>query len=302
MKLGWVGLGVMGGRAAKRLIDAGHDVAGYNRTASKAKWLVDAGLALESTPREVAERSEIVFSMVTNSASLESVLNGPDGVFAGLQPGAILVDLSTVSPLVSTRLAGQAEALGLRMIEAPVSGSHITLEAGELSIMTAGDEATCREVEPVLLDIGRKVTYMGDHGQALLMKIAINLQLLVQYTAYVEGLLLAEKGGIPRETAVEAMFNSVIASPLIKYRGPNVLPGMLPHPAWFDMQMMQKDMLLALELGRELNVPLPTTSATNELLTAARGIGLGDEDFSAVFYVLGQLAGLPGPGPERRES
>ncbi len=301
MELGWVGLGVMGGRAAKRLLDAGHQVAGYNRTASKADWLVEQGLTLKASPREVAAAADVVFTMVTNSASLEQVLQGPDGVFAGLRPGAVVVDFSTVSPRVSTRLAAEADALGARMIESPVSGSHITLEAGELSVMTAGDEATCRQVEPILLDIGRKVTYMGDHGQALLMKIAINLQLLVQFTAYAEGLLLAEKGGIPRATAVEAMFNSVIASPLIKYRGPNVLPGQLPQPAWFDMQMMQKDMLLALELGRELDVPMPTTAATNELLTAARGMGLGDDDFSAVFYVLGQMAGLAGPGEERRQ-
>jgi len=176
------------------------------------------------------------------------------------------------------------------MLDSPVSGSVITLEQGNLSLMVGGEETTFEQVKPVLLDIGPKVNYVGSHGQAVLMKIAINLNLQVQILALSEGLLLAEKGGIPRETALEVMLNSVIASPSLKYRAPFVLN--MPDEAWFDVNMMQKDMLLALELGRELAVPLPTVATSNEYLTAARAMGLAKQDFAIVFKVLAKMAGL----------
>ena len=150
-----------------------------------------------------------------------------------------------------------------------------------------------REAErarPVLLDIGPKVRRIGDNGQALLLKIAINLSLHVQMVAFSEGLLLAEKDGIDKEVAVDAMLNSVIASPMLKYRGPFVLEQ--PDEAWFDVNMMQKDMNLALEAGQQLDVPMPTTATANELLTTARAMGLAHKDFSIVYEVLAQMAGL----------
>jgi 3-hydroxyisobutyrate dehydrogenase-like beta-hydroxyacid dehydrogenase len=158
--------------------------------------------------------------------------------------------------------------------------------------MVGGDPDAFAQVEPLLRDIGPTVRRIGDNGQALLMKIAINLSLHVQMVAYSEGLLIAEKGGIDREVAVEAMLNSVIASPMIAYRGPFVLDQ--PEEAWFDCNMMQKDMLLALEAGRELDVPMPTTAVSNELLTAARGMGLGHYDFAVVYDVLAQMSGVKG--------
>src|SRR5919201_1698354 len=291
MILGYIGLGVMGGRMANRLMAKGHHVVGYNRTRAKAQWLVDKGLTLADTPREVAERADIVFVMVANSNALGAVANGPHGFVAGLAPDKIVIDMSTVSPALSRAVAAKVREQGADMVDAPVSGSVSTLEAGKLSIMVGGERATFDRVRPLLLeDVGPKVTYVGGNGLAVSMKIATNLSLAVQMLAFSEGVLLAEKSGIARETAVEVLLNSVIASPMVKYRGPFVLG--LPEEAWFDVKMMQKDLLLALEMGRELDVPLPTTAVTNEMLTAARGMGLAEQDFAVVFEVLARMAGL----------
>src|SRR5216684_3072033 len=288
--LGFIGLGEMGGRITKRLLDAGHTVTGYNRTKSKAQWLLEAGMRWAETPRAVAEAADITFTMVTNTAALHEVFGGPDGVLAGLGKGKIYIDMSTVSPAASRHLASQVPAKGAHMLDVPVSGSVITLEQGNLSLMVGGERAIFEQVKPILLAIGPKVNYVGNNCQAVLMKIAINLNLQVQFLAFCEGLLLAEKGGIPRETALEVILNSVIASPSLKYRTPFILKK--PGEVWFDVNMMQKDMLLALEMGRELDVPLPTVSVSNEFLTAARAMGLAKEDFAIVYKVLAKMSGL----------
>jgi 3-hydroxyisobutyrate dehydrogenase-like beta-hydroxyacid dehydrogenase len=288
--LGYIGLGTMGGRVTKRLLDAGHTVTGYNRTKAKAQWLLDAGMQWAETPRQVAESAEVVFSMVTNTAALQHVTNGPDGLLAGLGPDKVYCDMSTVSPAFSRNLASRVAAVGAQMLDVPVSGSVITLEQGKLSLMVGGARAVFEKVQPILLDIGPTVNYVGENGLAVLMKIAINLSLPVQILALSEGLLLAEKGGIPRQVALETMLNSVVASPAMKYRAPFVLQ--MPDEAWFDVNMMQKDLLLALEMGRELDVPLPSVALSNEILTAARGMGLAKEDFATMFKVLARMAGL----------
>ncbi|HXF69016.1 MAG TPA: NAD(P)-dependent oxidoreductase [Thermoflexus sp.] len=288
--LGFVGLGTMGGRIAKRLMDAGHTVTGYNRTKEKARWLIEAGMRWADSPRAVAEAVDIVFSMVTDTRALQAVALGPDGILAGLGPGKVYIDMSTVSPAFSRELAAQVAARGAAMLDAPVSGSVSTLEAGQLSIMVGGDRAVFEQVLPILRDIGPTITYIGPNGMAVAMKIAVNLGLAVQMLAFSEAVLLAEKSGIPRETAVQALLNSVIASPMLKYRGPFVLQ--MPEEAWFDVNMMQKDLLLALEMARALDVPLPTTAVANEFLTAARGMSMAHQDFAAVFHVLARMAGL----------
>jgi len=289
-KLGFVGLGVMGSRVVKRLLDAGHQVTGYNRTKSKAQWLLDAGMQWVDNPRAAAEASEISFSMVTNTEALRTVMEGENGLLAGISKGKIHVDMSTVNPVFSQELARLFEAKGAAMLDSPVSGSVVTLEEGKLSLMVGGKSEVFEKVKPILLNIGPKVTYVGRNGLAVTMKIATNLSLAVQMLAFSEGVLLAEKSGIKRETAVEVLVNSVIASPMVKYRGPFVLE--MPEEAWFDCYMMQKDMNLALELGRELSVPLPTTAATNEFLTAARGMGFEKQDFAVMFDVLAQMSGV----------
>jgi 3-hydroxyisobutyrate dehydrogenase-like beta-hydroxyacid dehydrogenase len=289
-ELGYVGLGVMGGGIARRLLDAGHTVTGWNRTREKAEPLLDAGMEWADSPREAAERSEIVFTMVTNTAAVKAVTDGPDGILAGLAPEKVYVDMSTASPENSRELAARVAELGAHMLDAPVSGSVITLEQGKLAVMVGGDEATFERVRPVLETIGPKVFHVGPNGSAVTIKIASNLQLAVQMLAFSEGVLIAEKSGIPREKAVEVLLGTVIASPMVTYRGPFVLGQ--PEEAWFDVNMMQKDMNLALELGRQFDIPLPTTAITNELLTAARGMGLSHKDFAILFDVLATMSGV----------
>jgi 3-hydroxyisobutyrate dehydrogenase-like beta-hydroxyacid dehydrogenase len=288
--LGYVGLGAMGGLMAERLLSRGHTVTGYNRTKSRAQSLLDKGMKWGDSPRAVAAASDATFVMVTNSAALEAVANGPDGLLAGLGAGKLLIDMSTVSPAVSRALAAKVRSQGSEMVDAPVSGSVITLQQGKLSVMVGGEKSAFDRAKPLLDDVGPRVTHVGENGLALSMKIAINLSLAVQMLAFSEGVLLAEKSGISRETAVDVMTHSVIGSPMVQYRGPMVLN--MPEEAWFDVNMMQKDMLLALEMGRQLDVPLPTTAVTNEMLTAARGMGLARRDFAIVFEVLARMSGV----------
>src|SRR6202162_233313 len=288
--LGFVGLGVMGSQMVNRLLDKGHTVTGYNRTRAKAEWLIKRGMRWADSPRAVAQAAEVIFTMVTNSAALASITEGPDGILAGLSADKILVDMSTVSPTVSRALAVKVREKGADMVDSPVSGSVITLQEGKLSVMVGGRRETFEKIKPLLLDIGPKVTYVGDNGFALVVKIGANLSLAVQMLAFSEGVLLAEKSGIKREVAVDVLINSAVASPMIKYRGPFVLQ--LPPEAWFNVNMMQKDMLLALELGRQVDVPMPTTAISNEFLTAARAMGLVEQDFGVVFDVWAHMSGV----------
>ena len=287
--LGYIGLGAMGSRMANRLLDKGHSVVGYNRTRAKAQWLIDRGMKWGETPRAVADAADVLFVMVTDSNALEGVSGGPDGFLAGLKKGKVVIDMSTVSPAVSRAIAGRVREQGADMVDAPVAGSVSTLEAGKLSVMVGGNRATFDRIKSILHDVGPKVTHVGDNGLALSLKIAHNLSLAVQMLAFSEGVMLAEKSGIAREVAVDVLTHSVIGSPMVQYRGPFVLK--MPDEAWFDVNMMQKDMLLALEMGRRLNVPLPTTAVTNEFLTAARGMGLAKHDFAIIFRVLEQMSG-----------
>jgi 3-hydroxyisobutyrate dehydrogenase-like beta-hydroxyacid dehydrogenase len=281
----------MGSRMAKRLLDAGHSVTGYNRTKSKAQWLLDAGMKWADSPRAVAQSSDVVFSMIANNSALRAVTEGNDGIVAGLSAGKIYVEMSTVGPAAIRELAKQVETKGAEMLDAPVSGSSITLEEGKLSFMVGGKREIFDRVLPYLQAIGPKATYVGGHGLAASMKVATNLSLAVQMLAFSEGVLLAEKSGIARATAVEVLLNSVMASPMVKYRGPFVLG--MPAEALFNVDMIKKDLGLALEMGKALGVPLPSVALTDELMTAARALDLADYDFAIVFDVIARMSGLP---------
>jgi 3-hydroxyisobutyrate dehydrogenase-like beta-hydroxyacid dehydrogenase len=294
--LGFVGLGAMGSRLARRLLEAGFDVAGYNRTPGKARALEAAGLKSADSPRAAAEGAEAVFSMVTDDAALRAVALGPDGIQAGLRTGAVFVEMSTVSPAVMREVGEAVAARGALMLDAPVSGSTITVEQGLASIIVGGDAAALERVRPYLAAMGPGgLTHVGGLGVAKTMKIATNLGLAVQMLAFGEAVLLAEKAGIARETAVEALLKSVVASPMVKYRGPFVL-GRMPREAWFKVGMIQKDLQLALDQGHATGVTLPTTALTQQWLSMARGLGLGELDFGALFDVLAGLSGRPGSG------
>lgn len=288
--LGYVGLGVMGGEMVSRLLDKGHTVTGYNRTRAKAERLIKKGMNWAETPAVACAAADFTFSMVSNEKALGAVMEGPDGMLSAARPGKTFIDMSTVSAGYSRALAEKVRAHGADLIDAPVSGSLVTIKEGKLSVMVGGLRETFDRVKPILEDIGPKVTYVGGNGLALSMKIATNLNLTVQMMAFCEGVLLAEKSGISREVAVEVLTNSAIASPMIKYRGPFVLG--MPEEPLFEVNMMQKDMLLALDMGRALDVPLPTAAISNEFLTAARGMGLAKHDFAVVFEVLARMSGL----------
>ena len=291
LRIGWAGLGSMGALVVERLLAAGRHVTGWNRTAAKAEPLVEKGMTWATTPREVAARSDVLFSMLTDAPAVEQVASGPDGLIEGLRAGAVYADMSTISPDASRAVAERVAAAGAKMLDAPVSGSPTTLAQGQLAIMIGGDEDAYERVRPVLLDIGPKVRRIGGNGLGLQTKIAINLALVVQVTAFCEGVALAEQGGVKRETVVEAMLDSVISSPVLGYRGPFILEGGMPEQALADVTLQQKDMLTALDLGRRLGSPLPLTAAANEMLNAARGMGIDKNDFVVVHRVYRALAG-----------
>ena len=290
-EVGWLGLGSMGSLIVERLLDAGHEVTGWNRSPEKAEPLAVKGMRRAETPREVGERSRVVFSMLTDAAAVEAVTHGPDGLIAGLQEGAVYADMSTISPDASRAVAKEVEQAGATMLDAPVSGSPTTLKQGKLAIMIGGPEEALERIRPILLDIGPTVTHIGGNGTAVQTKIAINLALVVQVIAFCEGVALAEQGGVEREAVVDAMLKSVVASPVLGYRGPFILEGQMPDEPLADVTLQQKDMLLALEEGRRMGSPVPLTAAANEMLNAARGMGIDRNDFVVVHRVYRALAG-----------
>jgi 3-hydroxyisobutyrate dehydrogenase-like beta-hydroxyacid dehydrogenase len=286
--VGVVGLGEMGGGFAERLLLAKFDVVGWNRTKSKAEPLLARGVKWADSPREVATQSDVVLTMVSNDAALDAVTSGADGILAGIA-GKVLVEMSTVAPARAIALAEATTHAGGAMLDAPVLGSQISLAQGKLLVMVGGDEAVLERARPALEAIGPKVFRVGAVGQAKTMKIALNLSLATQMLALSEGLLMAVKSGIPRDVALEIMLGGASASPMLQYRAP-LITGQ-PEKAWFDCTMMQKDVELALALGRDLGIPLPTTETANRWLTIARETGLGHYDFSILYYVLANAAG-----------
>jgi 3-hydroxyisobutyrate dehydrogenase len=288
--IGFVGLGHMGGSMAARFLAAGYPVYGEEQNRAHAQGLIDDGLQWRDTPREVAEAAEILFTSLPDDGVLEAVASGSDGVLAGLAAGKIWVDMSTVSPRASRGLAERVHALGAAMLDAPVSGSVPQVQAGTLTIMVGGDKDAYARVEPLLRELGTP-THIGENGQGLVLKLAINISLAVQMLAFSEGVLLAERAGIDRKLAVEVMTESAIGSPMLKARAALVLE--LPDEAWFDIGLMQKDVALALDTARQLRVPLPSAAVADELLTVARALGYERRDLAALFEVLARLAGEP---------
>ncbi|MGA3037635.1 MAG: NAD(P)-dependent oxidoreductase [Vulcanimicrobiaceae bacterium] len=288
--IGIIGLGEMGGGMMKRLLLADAKCAGHNRTKSKAQPFVEKGMRFADSPRALTELCDVIITMVTNDEALEATASGANGVLAGLGPGKIWIEMSTVSPDIIRALAERVAPTGGTLLDGAVLGSPLTIEQGKLLIMLAGDDAACEKVKPELLKIGPTVRRIGEIGHAKVMKVALNLNMPVQILALSEGLLLAEKSGIPREVALEVMLGGVIASPMLAYRAPFILN--MPEKAWFDVGMMQKDLNLALELAEDVDVPLPTTAIANQMLTSARAQGLGEYDFAVLFYALARSAGI----------
>jgi len=291
MKLGFVGLGAMGQLIVPRLMAAGHSVVGWNRSREKAETLIKNGMAWADTPREVAAQSEIVFSIVTDSKAVKAVALGPDGIVAGLKKGNIYIDMSTIEPEESRAVAAEFAKAGSIMLDGPISGSPVTVTQGNASVMIGGDEQAFERAKAVLLAIGPKVTRIGGNGLACQMKIAVNLLLMVEVICFGEAVALAEKGGVSREAAVDAILKSVAASPVLGYRGPFILDGKMPAVPLADVTLQQKDMMLALNLGRRLGSPVPLAAAANEMMNACRGLGIDANDFVVAHQVYSKLGG-----------
>jgi 3-hydroxyisobutyrate dehydrogenase-like beta-hydroxyacid dehydrogenase len=246
MNIGFVGLGAMGAGIVPRLMAAGHAVTGWNRSKQKAEPLMAAGMRLAESPRAVAAACDVVFSIVTDAAAVRAVALGGDGIIAGLKKGGIYVDMSTIAPDASRAVSAEFAKQGVAMLDAPISGSPVTLAQGNAAVMVGGDKAA---------------------------------------------VALAEKGGVARETAVDAILKSVAASPVLAYRGPFILDGKMPAIPLADVTLQQKDMLLALELGRKLGSPVPLAAAANEMMNACRGLGLDHRDFVTAHDVYRRLGG-----------
>jgi 3-hydroxyisobutyrate dehydrogenase-like beta-hydroxyacid dehydrogenase len=274
--VGFAGLGAMGAGIAQRLLDGGYELVGWNRTREKAKPLLDAGMGWADTPRELAASVDVLFTMLTNTAAIEAIAEGPDGILAGLGEGSIWADISTIAPEASVALAERVRATGASFLDCPVSGSPATLAAGEMSVMVGGDRAAFDHVEELLHAIGPKVTYIGPNGQAILTKLAINLALVVSVTALAEGVALVEKAGVERGAVVDAVLKSVIASPVVAYRAPLLVDD---TDVFADVELQQKDLVLAQELARRLGMALPTCAAASEMLNSARSSDRSDRDF-----------------------
>jgi 3-hydroxyisobutyrate dehydrogenase-like beta-hydroxyacid dehydrogenase len=285
--IGFVGLGNMGGNMAARLLAAGYTVSGQQRNRDRAQHLIEQGLQWCETPRQVAETVEVVVTSLPDDAVLNEVATGPDGILAGLGEDRIWIDVSTVSPQASRELAAQVRAQGAWMLDAPVSGSVPQVQAGTLTIMVGGDEDVYRRVEPVLSELGTP-NYIGDNGQGLALKLAINISLAVQMLAFAEGLLLAERSGIDRQRALDVMEESPIGSPMLRARASIILDA--PGEAWFDLGFMHKDIELALEAARSLEIPLPTAERADEVLERAVALGYERRDLAALFQVLEDIA------------
>lgn len=285
-KIGFVGLGIMGSRMAMNLVRAGYPVTVYNRTQEKTKPLAEAGATVAGSLAEVAQNAEIIITMVSDSAALQAVVLGPDGLLESLQPEAVLIDMSTVDPKVSKQVAETVQARGAHMLDAPVSGSTLLAEQGTLSIMVGGEESIHERVREILLKMGSRTTHIGPNGAAAALKLAVNIVIGVTMQVLAESVVLAERAGVPPEIAVEVLSNSAVASPFLKYKASQLLQPL--GPAAFTVSMMQKDFGLALQMAREVGVPLPATAVANEMLAMARGLQLGDYDMAAVLNVIRQ--------------
>jgi 3-hydroxyisobutyrate dehydrogenase-like beta-hydroxyacid dehydrogenase len=292
VRIGFLGLGDMGQAIVPRLLAAGHTVTGWNRAKEKAAAMFKLGMLWADSPREVARASEIVFSIVTDSAAVRSLALGENGIIAGLRKDAVYLDMSTIDPDGSRAVAAEFAKAGLTMLDAPISGTTLTLAQGKASLMVGGDKAAFERVQPVLLAIGPKVTYIGAQGLAVQLKVALNMTLVIEVIGFCEGIALAEKGGVSREVAVDAFLKSVVASPVLNYRAPLILEGHISDATYGNVNLQQKDMLLALDLGRKMGVPVPLGAAANEMLNACRGLGLADHDFVTVYEVYRRLGGM----------
>jgi 3-hydroxyisobutyrate dehydrogenase len=288
MTVGWIGAGRMGYALIQRLLDAGHDVSVYNRTRSKAEPLAAHGAKIVDNPAELADR-DVVFIMVSASNDLESVTIGDDGLLTGSTHPQIIIDSSTVSAAVSTKIRRIAAEKGTAFLAAPVSGSPKVVKAGMLTLAVSGPRETFERSEHLLNVLGKGVTYVGDDEVARLVKICHNVFLGVVTQSLAEITVLAEKGGVERAAFLDFLNNSVMGSVFSRYKSPAFVN--LDFTPSFTNVLLRKDFDLGLAASRELGVPMPVAALAAELVTSAIGAGYDTEDFATLLLEQARRSG-----------
>ncbi len=275
-----LGLGLMGRPMGHNLLKKGFPLTVWNRTAGRANELVAAGALLAGTAREAAAQAEVVITMVSDPPALEGVLWGADGVLAGLKPGSVLVDSSTVAPALARRVAAASAERGCEFLDAPVTGGTWGAERGELVFMVGGKAEVLERVAPVLGAMGRQWFHLGAHGAGQTIKLATNLILALQTVATAEALALVRGAGIPGEKLAEVMQASMGRSKLIDIKLPMMLEGR--YTPSFPLRLMNKDMGLALELAAQSGVKMPGAAAAREVMSAVERTAKEDLDYAAL--------------------
>src|ERR687894_2967708 len=286
--VGFIGLGIMGKPMAKNLIEAGHDLVVYNRTQEKAEELAGDGATVAGSPREVAEQSDVIITMLPDSPQVEEVLTGEDGVLEGIKEGALLVDMSTISPVVTEELAAKVREKGASMLDAPVSGGDVGAIEGELSIMVGGSKEDFERARPLFDVMGKVATHVGPIGAGQVVKACNQIVVALTIEAVSEALVLGSKGGVTPEKLVEALSGGLAGSAVMeakkeKFFSHDFEPG-------FRLELHHKDLGIALAAGREYGVALPVTAIVDQMLEASKAKGRGDRDHSALLTLLEEAA------------
>jgi 3-hydroxyisobutyrate dehydrogenase-like beta-hydroxyacid dehydrogenase len=293
MRVGFIGLGAMGSRMAGRFLAAHHEVVLYNRTPERTKALADRGATVAATPRQLAAEVDVVCSSVANDAALEQVMFGPDGALAGARPGATVIEMSTVNPRTARRLHEAARSKGVAVLDAPVSGSTLQAEQGQLVIFVGGEADVYQQCRPLLAVLGSKTFYLGSSGSGATMKLCVNTLLGLGIQALAEAIALGEKAGLERGRFLDALGETAVVSPSQKAKLDNARKDQ--YPAAFALRLMFKDFGLIMDTALELSVPMPATAAAVQVAAAehAREVAAqGDEDFSVVIRAMERLAGV----------
>jgi 2-hydroxy-3-oxopropionate reductase len=283
-RIGLIGLGLMGKPMGMNLLKAGYGLTVWNRTAARAEELVGAGAVLAKTPRQVAEASDVLLTMVSDPPALESILWGEAGALGGLKKGSVYIDSSTISPALVKRIAGVCEAGGIRFLDAPVTGGDWGAREGNLVFMIGGDAATLAEVQPILNVMGKKFFHLGPNGAGQTIKLAMNAILALEVGAVAEAIGLVTRAGLAGEQLLEVLQSSMGRSGLLDLKTPLMIKG--DFKPSFPLRLMHKDLGLALDLGNQLGVALPTTAAVREVYNHVKGEAKEDVDYSAIvrFY------------------
>ncbi len=288
-EVGFIGLGIMRTPMALNLIKAGYSVTAYNRTASKAEPVKQAGGKIVATPAEAVAKAEFVVSVVSDSAAMEEVVCGKGGGLETLRSGAVWIDSSTISPVVSVKLAGLMKEKGAGLLDAPMTGSKHGAEQGELLFMLGGEQETLDKAMPVLEVMGKKFIHLGGNGKGLSCKVAMNAILATQLQIFCEGILAATKAGVDPQQFLDVMQGSFARSHIVDFKAPFIFKG--DFTPYFPLSLMHKDLSLALENAYANNVPMPTAAVVKELYGAAKAQGKGDLDYAAVITMLEDITG-----------